>query len=490
VQLVQLNDVYRIFPTAVPVDGGVVRKGGMAYVATAVKEYRKTGDVLLLHAGDMFSPSLLSSRLRHKGAQMIAALNAVGVDMATFGNHEFDFGCKHFAKRVRESTFPWVAANVEIPVEAGLPEGKIEPYRIVERAGLRIGIFGLALPIQPISGCGDGEIRFQDPYEAAGTSIEHLKREGVDLIIGLTHLRMEQDKELARRYPDIDVIVGGHEHEVLEALIGKTLITKAGADAYGLGVVDLTAVRAAGELVVEKRLRWDPVDADRIPPDPAVQRRLSGYAAELRPYEEVIGRVITSLDARESTIREGESNLGNWVADTLRATTGSDAALVNGGGFRDDRVISEGPFTLGDLYTLLPFENEIVEIEVTGRELLSALENGVSLAGEKAGRFPHVSGITFVFDPTGPVGSRVSDVKIGGVPLDPKARYSLATTDFLVKKGEIDGYTMLRKEIRKSGGSLNEAIRRRIEENGKICAVLDGRIRLRGEAGGSAGRCR
>ncbi len=129
--LLQMNDVYELFPVQTEVDGAPVSRGGLAYATTLIAQQRREGPTLLLHAGDLLFPSLLSNKLKHQGAQMIAAFNLLQVDLATFGNHEFDQGCRVLATRLTESQFPWVSANVDLPKEANLPAEKVQPYRIL-----------------------------------------------------------------------------------------------------------------------------------------------------------------------------------------------------------------------------------------------------------------------------------------------------------------------------------------------------------------------
>jgi 5'-nucleotidase len=475
--VVQLNDVYEIFPVTVSAGDKAEKRGGMAYVATAVKELRAQGPVLLLHAGDMLSPSLLSTKLKHRGAQMVAALNVLSLDAATFGNHEFDFGCRTVLDRVRESNFPWVVANVDWPAVANMPPGKIGPTLILERAGLRIGVFGVTVPLAPVTGCGAEAITFRDPVAATRKAVADLKRANVDVIVGLTHLRMEEDKALAAAVPGIDLIVGGHEHEVLAAKVGGTPIVKSGVNAINLGLVRIAANRVGNRRVLEKEWQVLAMDAAKISADPAMEALFAPYRKELAGYAKVIGQIAMPLDAREDTLREGESNLGDYVADLMRDRMKADVALINGGGFRDDRIIPAGPLTLGDLNTLLPFTNELVVVEVTGAQLRAALENGVSLAGQGAGRFPQISGMSFRYSRGLPVGRRVGEVLVGGRPLEPERHYTLATTGFLVERGEIDGYTgLLPKTVLRRGGDLNAAIVAHIQVAGSIRASLDGRI--------------
>src|SRR6476660_9772019 len=141
--IIQLNDVYEVFPTPTLVDHKVEERGGLQYAGTMIEEYRKKGPVLVLHAGDFISPSLLSIKFKHKGKQMIDAMNAIGTDFATFGNHEFDFGCQVLGERIQQSTFQWLSSNVRFPPEMNYIASKVKPYRIIKIAGLRVGIFAL-----------------------------------------------------------------------------------------------------------------------------------------------------------------------------------------------------------------------------------------------------------------------------------------------------------------------------------------------------------
>jgi 5'-nucleotidase len=470
--IIQLNDVYEVLPVAV--DGGAHKLGGLAYAGTLIQQARRRGPVLVLHAGDFLSPSLLSQKLKHKGSQMIDAMNALHIGMVTFGNHEFDMGCQVLADRMKQSKFAWVSANVDLPAAMNLPPGKVRPYYVIQVAGLKVGIFGLTVPLQPITGCGDTPITFRDPLVTAQQIVPKLKKQGVDLIIALTHLRIDQDQEIAATLPDIDLTVGGHEHEVIVTTVGKTLITKAGANALGLGLVGVRAVRTDQGWVVEKRWNRETVDPSTVKASPRISAVLAPYEKEMEPFSEVIGETLVPLDIREETVRESESNLGDYIADIMRAEMQTDVALLNGGSFRDDRIIPAGKITLADLYTMMPFQNQLLAVEITGEQLAAALENGVSLAGDAAGRFPQISGMSFKFDPGKPVGQRVSAMQIGGTPPDPQKLYTLAATDFLVNHGTIDGYKLPQKAL-KTGGDLNELIVASLRK-GPISPVIEKRI--------------
>jgi 2',3'-cyclic-nucleotide 2'-phosphodiesterase (5'-nucleotidase family) len=472
--IVQMNDVYEIFPVPTLVDHKVEPRGGLEYAGTLIKELRQKGPILVMHAGDFLSPSLLSIKFKHKGKQMVDAMNALPTDFATFGNHEFDFGCKVLSERIDQSKFQWLSSNVKFPEEMTHLAAKIKPYRIIKIAGMRVGIFALTVPLEPLEGCGAEPIRFEDPFDVAKRMVSRFKVQGVDLIIALTHLRMTDDRKLAELNPDIDFIVGGHDHEPMVEVVGKTLITKAGANATSLGVIGVQGIRSADGWIVQKNWKRLEVNPKTTQPSPPVTAALAPYAEQLENFEKVIGSTEVALDVREDTVREKESNFANYLTDVMREEMGTDIALINGGAFRGDRIIPPGPLTLNDLYTVLLFENELRAIEITGRQLLEQLENGVSRVGEKDGRFPQVSGMKFTFDPDLPVGQRVTKVVIGDEPLDLGKVYTLATIDFLLNRGAIDGYNLPKDKVRE-GPNLNELIIASIGKAPLRCEV-EGRI--------------
>jgi len=473
ITIIQLNDVYEIFPLPAKVENGYKLRGGLAYVGTLLREARQRGPVLVLHAGDFLGPSLLSIRFKHKGAQMIDAMNALGLDVVTFGNNEFDFGCRAVADRIRQSSFGWVAANVRLPPEMGVPEGKVVPYRVLTVAGLRIGIFGLTVAGAPVR-CNNDDITFREPVAAASSVVEELKRERVQLIVALTHLSIVEDRALASALPDIDVIVGGHDHDPMAEMVGKTLITKAGANATGLGIISLKAMRAPAGMVVEKSwTRWD-VDPASITPDDGVSRALTRYAEEMRSLSSTIGATEVPLDVREEVVRESESNFGSWVADLIRAEMRTDVALVNGGALRGDRLVPAGPLTQADLETALVFQDRMVAVTVTGQQLLQALENGVSRAGQRDGRFPQVSGLKFAFDPDNPPGQRILWTTVGDRPLERRRLYTMGTIAFVTTAGNVDGYALPTERL-ELGGDLRDMVRREVAK-GPIKPSVDGRI--------------
>jgi 5'-nucleotidase len=434
VTLLQVNDVYQF----APVDQGT--RGGLGRILTLKKAIQqKNPNTLLLLSGDTISPSVES--ITYKGAQMIDAWNMIGLDYSTFGNHEFDFGPDVLRERMRESKFGWVAANV-IDTKSGKPFGDAAPYVIREFGGVKIGIFGLVLPETKTTSRPGPDVVFRNPCETAKQMITEIRAQGAKVIIALTHLSMREDKEVAR-CSDVDVIIGGHEHTLLESSAGGAPIFKMTADAKELGQIDLNISQSTGEL---DSIDWKVIpvtDTTKEAPEfLSIYRKYSSLLTELaRP----VGRTRVALDARSAENRKQETNVGNFVTDAFRKATGSDVALMNGGSVRADELIAAGRLTMRDLLSILPFKNKLVKIEVTGAVLRQALEHGVSRSAEESepGRFPHVSGIKFSFDASRPAGARVVSVTVNGLPLNETRKYTLTTTTFVGIDGG-DGYAVFK----------------------------------------------
>ena len=433
VTLLQVNDVYQF----VPVDEG--RNGGLARVLTLKKNIQKENpNTLFLMAGDTISPSVESISLQ--GAQMIEAWNAAELDYATFGNHEFDFGPAVLVDRIKESRFKWVAANV-IDTTTGKPFGGVDPYVIREFGGVKIGIFGLVLPETKITSRPGDNVEFRNPCDTAKQMVSEIHDHGAKVVVALTHLSMREDKEVAR-CSDVDVIIGGHEHTLLESSAGGAPIFKMTSDARELGRIDLNILTDGSLDSIDWKVIEVTNDIENDPQFSSVQRKYAGLLAQLA---KPVGRTSVALDARSTENRTLETNVGNLVTDAFRTATGADVALMNGGSVRADNIIPRGAITVRDVLSILPFKNRLIKIEVTGATILAALEQGVSRVapGAQPGGFPQISGMTFSYDATKPPGSRVSNAMINRRPLDPDKTYTLATTTFIALNGG-DGYTMFK----------------------------------------------
>ena len=434
VTLLQVNDVYQF----APVDQGA--RGGLARLLTMKKAIEKESpNTLFLLSGDTISPSVES--ITYKGAQMIDAWNTAQLDYSTLGNHEFDFGPDVLRQRMQESKFKWLNANV-IDKKTGKPFGDTPVYVVREFDGVKVAIFGLTLEETKITSKPGPDVDFLNPCETARKVVEEIHANGIKTVIALTHLSMSEDKQVAR-CADVDVIIGGHEHTLLESASGGAPIFKMTADARELGQIDLNISKHTGAV---ESIDWKIIPVtDKTPDDPQFAAINRKYGSLLKELSRVVGRTSVDLDARSAVGRNQETNVGDLIADAFRTSTRADAALMTGGSIRADEIIKKGPLTRRDVLSILPFKNKVVKVEVSGADLRQALEHGVARSAEDAepGRFPQVSGIRFTFDARRPPGSRITDISINGKPLDEKRMYTLAASDYIAIDGG-DGYSMLK----------------------------------------------
>ncbi|HEX8651209.1 MAG TPA: 5'-nucleotidase C-terminal domain-containing protein [Pyrinomonadaceae bacterium] len=479
VTLLQVNDVYQF----VPVDNGM--RGGLARILTLRKRIAaQSRHTLLLLSGDTISPSVESNT--YKGQQMIDAWNAVGLDYSVFGNHEFDFGPDVLRERIKESRFGWLGANV-VDKRTGKPFGDTPPFVIREFDGVRVGLIGLVLPETKSTSRPGPDVDFLDVCETAGRIVPQIRASGAQVVIGLTHLSMREDKELAR-CADLDVIIGGHEHTLLQSLAVRTPIFKMTADAREMARITLNIDASSGKL---QSMDWEVIPVTReIPEDPQFASVTNKYKKILTELAQRVGHTDVLLDARSEASRSRETNVGSFVADAFRKATSADVALVNGGSIRADITINPGDLTRRDVLSILPFANPVVKLEVTGATLRAALEHGVSRSAEdkEPGRFPQVSGLRFTFDARRSPGSRLLEVTVNGQPLDDRKTYTLATSTFVAVDGG-DGYTMF-KGARflikpEQGQPAPEVLRRAISSVRSIAPLTDGRIKRIDESKGA-----
>lgn len=464
--ILHFNDDYQL--TAV--ENGMA--GGLDRLAAVVKQYRSREPcTLLLFAGDLISPSVESSVF--KGAQLIDGLNLLGVDAATLGNHEFDYGPAELQKRIVESRFPWVSTNAFVPPGVR-PFPGTRQFLVQNVCGTAVGIFGM-VTVETATSSSPGTTWFGDPAAVARAIVPILRRNGAQRIIALTHLRVGEDEQVLRAVAEIDLVIGGHEHDPLTSTVGTRLIAKAGSDAKWLGVTRIAlsgAPRATHELITIN---------NQTPSDPVMAALVKRYQDQLaKDLEVVIGETTVPLDARNQAVRQQEAALGNYIADVMRSAVQADVAITNGGGIRTNALFPAGAIRRRDAFSWLPFGNVVVKVAIRGSAIRAALENGVSQWDQVGGRFPQVSGLRYAFNPTRPVGSRITEVRVGDRPLEDDAMYTVATNDFMARGG--DGYTMLASGeilISPAGGPLMvtvviEAIQRARVINPR----LEGRITI------------
>jgi len=463
-----INDIYKM--------SGKTR-GGFARLAAVVKgERAKGGNVLYVHAGDSISPSLMSGF--DQGAHIIDLINSAPPDIFAPGNHEFDFGPEIFMKRMGEAKFPILAANLR--GADGKPIAGIEDTKMIAFGGAKIGIVGLTADDSPEKS-SPGDLKFSDAVKTGIAQAKALKKAGADLVVAVAHTSRPQDRALFNSRA-FDIILSGDDHDLMLFFDGRTAMAESKEEGEFVTAIDVTIDIKEGDR--GRRVKWWPnfrvIDTANIDPDPETQAKIDAYQGELsKELDLTIGKTATALDSRKASVRSGEAAIGNLVADAMRAAVDADVAITNGGGIRGNREYEPGTeLTRRDILTELPFGNKTLKLELTGKAILAALENGVSRVEDTSGRFPHVSGMTLKADLTAPAGSRIKAVTIGGTALDPARTYTLATNDFMARGG--DGYGMF-KDAPRVFGELDAKLMANdvmayIHKMGEVAPKVEGRI--------------
>jgi 5'-nucleotidase / UDP-sugar diphosphatase len=465
VTFLHTNDIYLIEQQ----DG----HGGFPKLMTLLKQERAANpNAITTFGGDLFSPSVMSGLT--KGIQMVELMDAIGLDYAVPGNHEFDFGPEIFEQNIKASKAVWLAANLRRA--DGNP---------VEIAGIKIGMFGVITPETVTLASGGDAFNFTEPVTTARSQVEKLRSQGADFIVAFTHLDWAEERELAQQVGGIGLMLTGHDHIAATLFVGDTLLVQAGSNAHWLAAVDvkLDYVMQRGKQKLIARYQWRMHSTAGIEDDPDIAALVQTYNAKLdTDLNVVVGTISTALDTRREIVRMQESAFANLIADAMRESVGADVALTNGGGIRGETLYEAGTeITRKTVLTELPFGNVTVKLEIPGQILLAALESGVSKVENVRGQFPHVSGMTYVFDPNLPPGNRIIAVQVGNQPLDPTATYTLATNDYLAAGGDnYDMFKGLKRLIDASSAILvTTAVMNYIEKRGAIAPKLEGRITTR-----------
>ncbi|MBF0106721.1 MAG: 5'-nucleotidase C-terminal domain-containing protein [Deltaproteobacteria bacterium] len=468
IHILHFNDVVNIEST----QGGKI--GGAARAAAVIKQY-KGKDPLILFSGDAFGGAALSNY--YKGAQVVDVFNRLGVDYAVCGNHEFDFEMTDTVARFKKSQFTWLCANMLLhdlrPIEG------TSQSALIDRGGIKVGLIGVAGDWLESVGSSSKKIRYVDHISTAQRLAQDLKTQGAKVIIALTHMRLADDEMLLKKVPEINLILGGHDHEFIEKKLGDQLIWKTGMNWQSMGIITLT-IDAPNHVGITARNI--PID-ETWTPDPTMAGVVASYTQKFdQSLSTIIGTTTEPLDTLRTTVRRKESNFGNYVTDVFRKVTNADISIINGGGIRSGIVIPKGPLTLKDIYDELPFDNRIVTLAVTGEELYQIIEHGFKMYPEQYGAFPHVSGIRIIANATKPAGQRVETILINNTPVIKEKQYTLATNNFIAKGG--DGYPFLSTKpliLDENAGPLDfKAVTDDIIAKKVISPKIEGRIVIKG----------
>ena len=465
--------------------------GGVARIKSAV-DAKRAGlagqNVLVLDAGDPFQGSLFYTT--YKGAAEAEFMEAIGYDAMAVGNHEFDDGPEGLAKFIDAVSFPVISGNLDLSSEASIKD-KVGNHVVLEVGGEKIGIISaLATDTVDTSSPGDNVV-FQDEIESLKADVAALEAEGVNKIIALTHVGLPKDLDIAAAVPGIDVVGGGHSHSLLSntsdraqgpypTMVGDTAVVTAYAYSKYLGELDVTfddagkVTAATGEPIL--------LDAS-ITPDADMLARVAEMGA---PIEEMKKRVVAKssdvIVGDRNVCRAEECSIGNLVADAMLDRVkdqGISIAIQNGGGLRAS--IDAGDVTMGEVLTVLPFQNTLSTFYVSGQTVIDALESGVSQVEEGKGRFPQVSGLKYTFDlSVAPNEGRVSDVLVmdgdAWVAIDTAKTYGVVSNNYV--RGGGDGYKMFRDAVNAYdfGPDIADVTAEYMAKNAPYTPYIDGRI--------------
>ncbi|WP_333713936.1 bifunctional metallophosphatase/5'-nucleotidase [Yoonia sp.] len=462
--------------------------GGIARVITKINELRaelEGQNVLVLDAGDQYQGSLIYTT--YKGDVEAEFMEQIGYDAMAVGNHEFDDGDEGLRKLTDNVSFPVISGNIDVS-SSNVLAGQVENHVILEVGGQRIGIVSaLAVDTQETSSPSNAVI-FTPEIESLQADVATLTAEGVDKIIALTHVGMAKDMEIAAAVDGLDAVVGGHSHTLFSN-------TVEGAPAYPTMVDGVPVVQAYAyskyighlTLVFDDAGNVTSATGDTILLDASVAEDEAAVArvAELAgPIEEMKARVVSeateAIEGDRSVCRAMECPMGNLVADAMLdrvADQGIQIAFQNGGGLRAS--IDAGEITMGEVLSVLPFQNTLSTFQVTGEAIVAALENGVGQIEEGAGRFPQVAGMSFTVDTSAAPGSRISDVMVGGAPIDPAATYGVVSNNFVRNGG--DGYAMFvdAANAYDFGPDLADVTAEYLAANAPYQPYTDGRITMK-----------
>lgn len=450
--------------------------GGIAHLATAINAIRAEHGrdaVLLLAGGDSFADDLLGNLT--EGEAMIRLMNAVGYQFMALGNHDFDYGVARTRALQQIADFPLRAANVLEDERPFLGE----PSKIFTLRGVKIAVLALGYHNTDETGSKKNfkGLRFVSGLDAAREQVPKLRREA-DAVVVLSHQGSKVDRELARRVPGIDVIVGAHSHDVISPpeRIGDTWIAQALSDGAALGELKLRfdAQRRITDVSGRLHMLW----SDRYPPAPDIQALVQTLRA---PQREKLEQVIATADERIGRQYRSESPFDVMVGDILRAHTGAEVALLPGVGYGVS--LSPGPVTREMLYTLLPHPSKVVTMELDGERLLTTLEQSATNQRpadplDRVGGLIQTAGIAWTVDLTQAEGRRVRDVTVNGKPLEPGRYYRVVTHDGM--RGGLHRYVSLQqgRNARTHDERVTEVVEAAWRKTGQLRAPRIGAVTL------------
>jgi 5'-nucleotidase/UDP-sugar diphosphatase len=422
------NDLHsQNVPFKVVVRDSITKRDSVYYVGgvatlfgyiNQLKDNRR--DVALLDAGDDFQGTPISTMT--KGRSQIELLNIIKPDAMTLGNHEFDYGLKNLEEDLSLARFPILNANI---FDERNGRNFQKPYLVKTIGDVKVGIIGLIMPDLPILTMRDNikGLRILNDVQVVRKYISELKKQGVNLIVVLSHIGVDADKALADSVRSIDVIIGGHSHTALFQPIKRnhTIICQAGTRGRWLGDLDLT-VDLAGDSVYRYNGKLIETVVGNVPADSVAAAKVAELEGSIAGE---LNQVIGTLKVDWRTKYNRESNIGDWAADVMREYAHTDIAFANSGGFRKN--LYAGSITVRDIWEIFPFSNHFLTFQVSSKMLRRMIAWQVSRKVE----LMEVSGIRYKYNSSEPSGQRVVSIKVNGEPVDDSKMYSIVTNEYV-----------------------------------------------------------
>lgn len=486
ITLIHFNDVYNV----AGVLEGNRRSGGMSRAVHVVNQERARNPdrTFVVFAGDLLSPSVLSDMF--EGRQMVDILNSFKLDAASLGNHEFDFGVDTLAERLKESNFPWLNINLMDEAGALLPHttkhfAKTVPWaprwNTENKSTAKVCFFGVSYDVRETMFKDVDRIKYQDVIEASKATVDDLKgKEKCDVVIPLTHQFSKDDCILSRELGDkVDIILGGHDHSTeFTSVCGHAPFVKAASDLKTQWVMTLWMGDSGRVESVDGRL-LALTDAD--PFDEEIHDKIVEWEEKgEKEMGKVLGCLKVDLEARNSKIRQSETNMADFFCDAVRAMHGTDVALVNGGTMRGDKVFKKGDLSKKVLTEMHPFGNAVAKIYATGEELKAYISMNLDCWEDSCGNFVQVSGLRYEFDPTLPKGKRLTKLMgEDGEEIDGGKKLTVAITDYMLANSPMKKNKLFHMVTMNDAVPLVQALFEATKKAGDTCVTTetDGRIK-------------